>query len=80
MDHGTPDENVAAIFETAENYMAPLMTLRDEVVQDLLERCHSVKVKRVFLYLAEKLKLPVFFILGFINVVILPKQASWPTG
>jgi len=47
-------------FETAENYMNSLQTLRPEVVQSLLEKCTSVKVKRVFLYLSEKLELPYF--------------------
>ena len=47
-------------FETAENYMNGLRTLRHEIMQDLLEKCTSVKVKRVFLYLSEKLELPFF--------------------
>lgn len=47
-------------FETAENYMNGLQTLRPEVMQDHLEKCTSVKVKRVFLYLSEKLELPFF--------------------
>jgi len=47
-------------FETAENYMNALQTLRPNVVQTLLEKCTSVKVKRVFLYLSEKLELPYF--------------------
>lgn len=40
--------------------MNPLQTLRPEVVQSLLEKCTSVKVKRVFLYLSEKIELPYF--------------------
>jgi hypothetical protein len=47
-------------FETAENYLSSLMTLRPKMMQDLLERCSSFKVKRVFLYLTEKLELPFF--------------------
>lgn len=47
-------------FETAENYMEGLRTLRSDLVQQLLERCSSIKVKRVFLYLAKKIELPVF--------------------
>ena len=38
--------------------MNGLQTLRPKVVQELLEKCTSVKVKRVFLYIAEKLELP----------------------
>ncbi len=46
--------------ETAENYTESLRTLRDDVLQKILEQCKSVKVKRVFLFLAEKLNLPSF--------------------
>ena len=34
--------------------MSGLVTLRPRLVQQLLEQCHSVKVKRLFLYMAEK--------------------------
>jgi hypothetical protein len=47
-------------FETVENTMDMLRTIRSEEMQILLEECRSVKVKRVFLYLAEKMALPVF--------------------
>lgn len=47
-------------FETAENYMNGLQTLRPSVVQNLLEKCTSIKLKRVFLYLSEKMNLPFF--------------------
>jgi len=47
-------------FETVENYMNSLITLRPSVVQSILEQCRSVKAKRVFLYLAEKLELPFY--------------------
>ena len=50
--------NLSNTFETAENYMNSLQTLRPKVVQDLLKKCNSVKVKRVFLYISEKLELP----------------------
>jgi hypothetical protein len=33
--------------------MGNLVTLRPDTVQGLLEACHSVKVKRLFLYMAE---------------------------
>lgn len=42
-------------FETVENYMNGLLGLRSDLLQSLLENCSSVKAKRVFLYLAEKL-------------------------
>ena len=34
--------------------MEGLTTLRPQVVQELLEQCRSIKVKRLFLYMAEK--------------------------
>ena len=45
-------------FDLLECYMIMegLNTLRPELVQSLLELCTSVKVKRLFLYLAEKAK------------------------
>ncbi len=45
-------------FETLENYMEGMKTLRSRLVQNLLETCRSIKVKRVFLYVAESLNLP----------------------
>jgi hypothetical protein len=36
-----------------------MTTLRPKMMQALLEACESVKVKRLFLYLAERAKLPV---------------------
>lgn len=47
-------------FETVENYMNSLMTMRSSVVQEVLRNCKSIKVKRVFLYMSEKLELPFF--------------------
>jgi hypothetical protein len=41
-------------FEEASLIMESLTTLRGELVQMLLEKCNSVKVKRIFLYLSEK--------------------------
>lgn len=41
-------------FEEAGLLMEGLATLRPEMVQRLLEQCRSVKVKRLFLYLAEQ--------------------------
>ena len=37
-----------------------LQGVPDDVVQKLLEQCNSIKIKRIFLYLAEKLELPCF--------------------
>ncbi len=43
-----------ATFEEAEQLLAGLTTLRPTVIQALLETCGSIKVKRLFMYLAEK--------------------------
>lgn len=42
-----------ASFEEAGLLMESLTTLRPRLVQSLLEQCHSVKVKRLFMFLAE---------------------------
>ena len=36
-----------------------LLTLRPNILQELLEKCTSVRVKRLFLYMADKAELPV---------------------
>lgn len=41
-------------FEEAGLLMEDLATLRPDMLQRLLEQCRSVKVKRLFLYLAEQ--------------------------
>lgn len=41
-------------FEGAQLLMEGLTTLRPTLVQELLESCRSVKVKRLFMHLAEK--------------------------
>ena len=46
-------------FETLERYFEGLLNLRSSLVQKLLENCSSIKVKRVFLYMVDKLKLPI---------------------
>jgi hypothetical protein len=43
-------------FEEARELVEGLTTLRPEVLQSLLEMCSSVKVKRMFLYLADQAK------------------------
>lgn len=40
--------------------MEGLMTLRPKLLQPLLEQCSSIKVKRLFLYMAEKARLDWF--------------------
>ncbi len=45
-------------FDEARLVMGNLATLRPEVVQGLLEACRSVKVKRLFLYMADNQALP----------------------
>ena len=42
-------------FDEAAKIMEGLTTLRPQLVQNLLEECSSVKVKRLFLFMAEKL-------------------------
>lgn len=48
-----PDD---ASFEEAKQIMEGLATLRPKIVQKLLEQCRSVKVKRLFMFLAEHCK------------------------
>jgi hypothetical protein len=38
--------------------MEGLNTLRPDLVQELLEKCSSVKVKRLFMHLAEQFQHP----------------------
>lgn len=52
------DLDLSNSLETVENYLNSLRTLRADMLQALLEECKSVKVKRVFLYLSEKLEMP----------------------
>ncbi len=46
-------------FETLEQYFEGLTNIRSELTQKLLNMCNSVKVKRIFLYVATRLNLPV---------------------
>ena len=41
-------------FDELDQIMSGLTTLRPRMVQELLEKCRSVKTKRLFMYLAEK--------------------------
>ena len=45
-------------FDEAIKIMESLMSLRPKIVQTLLENCRQIKVKRLFLYIADKLDLP----------------------
>lgn len=47
-------------FEYAEQHMETLMALRPKMLQEILEVCSSVKVKRLFVYLADRLEMPWF--------------------
>ena len=52
----TPDQiDLVEIYMIAEG----LQTLRPSLTQKLLENCQSIKVKRLFLYMADKAGLPV---------------------
>ena len=56
----TNNQDLSRSFESLSNQMQGLRTLRSRTLQELLEACCSVKVKRVFLYLSEQLSLPFF--------------------
>jgi len=45
--------------DDAKKIMEPLFTLRPELLQELLEACTRIKVKRLFFALADELHLPV---------------------
>lgn len=47
-------------WDEANYLMEGLVSLRPTVIQPLLERCTSIKVKRLFLYLAEQQQYPWF--------------------
>lgn len=47
-------------FDEALKIMEILVSLRPQLMQEHLEKCQLVKVKRLFLYMAEKLALPWF--------------------
>jgi hypothetical protein len=55
-------------FDEADKIMNGLLSLRPEIVQDLLEACRSIKTKRLFLYLAERNGLPWFSDLNLNNI------------
>jgi hypothetical protein len=50
----------AISFEYASELLENLQTLRPQVIGELLRKCRSVKVKRLFLFLADHAKLPWF--------------------
>ena len=45
-------------FDEAQRIVESLLTLRPVLVQKLLKTCNSIKVKRLFMYMAEKSNLP----------------------
>ncbi len=47
-------------FNHARELFEGLVTIRPELVQKLLERCRSIKVKRLFLYFADQFQFPWF--------------------
>jgi len=55
-------------FDETEKIMENLMALRPDVVQELLIHCHFIKVKRLFLYFADKLEHPWFRDLDLSNI------------
>ncbi len=54
--HHVPENQT---FDEADKIMEGLFSLRPDLVLTLLKECNSIKVKRLFLYLAEKNSLPV---------------------
>ncbi len=48
------DVPIRESFDELDQIMSGLTTLRQQIVQELLEKCGSVKAKRLFMYLAEK--------------------------
>ena len=46
--------------EEAQLIMEGLTTLRPNIINELLNNCNSIKVKRLFLYIADKLNMPWF--------------------
>lgn len=55
--HFVPDKQS---FEESYLILENLISLRPLILQSLLEQCKSIKVKRIFLFLAEKLSHPWF--------------------
>ena len=52
--------NLTHDFESTQNYLESLRGMKEEILQKLLENCSSIKLKRVFLYLSEKLGMSYF--------------------
>lgn len=55
-------------FDEADKIMNGLLSLRSDILQELLEACRSIKTKRLFLYLSERNGLPWFSDLNLNNV------------
>ena len=45
--------------DESKKIMESLYNLRPNIIQELLEKCNRIKVKRMFIFLAKKLQLPV---------------------
>ncbi len=52
--------NSKSTFLKSWHLMEGMMTLRPNLVQNLLRNCNSIKVKRLFLYMAENNELPLY--------------------
>ena len=48
------DVPIRESFDELDQIMSGLTTLRPRITQELLEKCGSIKAKRIFMYLAEK--------------------------
>lgn len=55
-------------FDTATLLLKGLYQLRPEVIQELLEMCELIKVKRIFLALAEQFNLPCLQYINLANI------------
>jgi len=65
-------------FEECLHVFENLSTLRPQIIQELLEKSSSVKAKRIFLFLGDKLNLPWMKQLNFscINLGEGPRQLT----
>jgi len=58
-----------------------MFNIRPDLVQELLMQCKSVRVKRLFLYMAKKAKLPVLEFLDLAKVDLgIGIQPNFPPG
>lgn len=65
--YGVPqNQDMVEVYHLLEG----LRSLRPSLVQSLLEKCSSVKVKRLFLFMARKTKLPCFDYLDLTKITL----------